>query len=497
MSIVLAISDRSSSLAGDLIPPRIVTPQPWHSKAIETPAVSSQDSLVVLSEIVPATYGLSAVGDTDHDGYQEIMMVVNSIDSLTLRTLEVQGDGIYRQVLSLANYVYPYAAGDFDGDGKSEIVGQLSFSIDILESASTASHPSTPSWSSPPLSNIIGFATVADTDRDGSLEIIHSINPSRLIIYENTGDDAFTQRYFHSGPFQDHGRKVIGDFDRDGLVEVAVSGHNGHLQIFESPADNTWERVYLESTGLEAAYNLSGGIDSNGNGLPELYLAGTYWPEGSDPTRTIWIYEAVDNNTYVRVGTVYYDDGHISSSYGATAVGDFDANGQPELAIIFFRVLMFCHAVSPNQWIPTPRMIDPSPNGIHSALQVGDLNLNGRPEIFWLSSANTLSSSLVLEHPGTSPADATPFGWQPSRLMIAPNPVRSRASLHLDAHAPTARLLTVLDAAGRLVQRQVLPHEATRTFLWTTLPATPGVYFLRLEDTTGRALATGRATILP
>jgi hypothetical protein len=157
---------------------------------------------------------------------------------------------------------------------------------------------------------------------------------------------------------------------------------------------------------------------------------------------------------------------------------------------------MFCHAVSQNQWILTPQMIDPSANGIHTALQVGDLNLNGRPEIFWLSSANTLSSSLVLEHPGTSPADAVPLGWQSLRLEVVPNPARTRASLHLAAQAPTAHRLTVLDAAGRLVQRQILPHETARSFLWTALPSTPGVYFLRLEVTAGSALATGRATIV-
>jgi hypothetical protein len=60
MSFVLALFDSSSSLASDLIPPRIVTRQAWHSKTIETPVVSSQDSLTVLSEIVPAGYGLSA-----------------------------------------------------------------------------------------------------------------------------------------------------------------------------------------------------------------------------------------------------------------------------------------------------------------------------------------------------------------------------------------------------------------------------------------------------
>jgi hypothetical protein len=373
-------------------------------------------------------------------------------------------------------------------------VGQLSFSIDILESASTASHPSTPSWSSPPLSNIIGFATVADTDRDGSLEIIHSINPSRLIIYENTGDNAFTQRYFHIGPSQDQGRKVIADFDRDGLLEIAVGGQNGHLQIFESPANDVWERVFLESSGLSNAYGLAGGVDTNGNGLPELFFGGSDWPEEGVPIREIRIYEAVDNNSYARVATLRYDDGYTGGL--PMEVADFDAAGGPELLVKFFGILLFCRSVSPNEWILTPSMIEPSPHGIHTHLQIGDLNMNGRPEIFWLANTNTFASSLVLEHPGASPADAVPLGWQSRRLEAIPNPVRTRASLHLAAQAPTAHRLTVLDAAGRLVQRQILPHEATRTFLWTTLPSTPGVYFLRLEDDAGRALATGRATIV-
>ena len=461
------------------------------------PRLAWQDSLATLGTIYPASYGLAAFGDTDHDGHEEIFMTVDFIDSTSLVTLEVEDEATYTDVASLQTFFVPYAVGDLDGDGRSEVVGQTSFSIDIFEASDPTTHPAIPSWSSPPLSNIIGRSAIGDTDCDGRMEIIHSINPSRLVIYENKGDDTFEQRYFHQGPFQDQSRKVIADLDGDGVPEIAVSGHQGILQIFESIADDTWVRTYVESTGRVNAYGLAGGLDTDGNGRPELFLVGDRWPPEFNPVRNVCIYEATSNDTYVRVATLVYDDQHIGGLFNAIAVANVDEVGLPEALVRFYRVLIRCRAVAPGQWVLELAALDPSTTGQHTSVYAHDLNLNSRPEIFWLTDANIFLSSLVLEHPGVSPVGAVPhFELDPLRLEVWPNPARDRATIRLLGDRTRATQLTVIDAAGRLVRRHALPHESTRTFSLPFLAPYAGIYFLQLEDAHGRILARGRTTII-
>src|SRR5262249_48064958 len=143
--------------------------------------------------------------------------------------------------------------------------------VQVFESPDASSYPSQLVWSSPYLSNFGGYTAIGDTDRDGRMEIIQSVNgPDRLAIFECAGDNSFTQVYNGAiSGTSDTGEKVIADLDGDGLIEIATCGSPGVLNIFESPADNVWVRSFVASTGMWNAYTIDGGWDTDGNGKPE------------------------------------------------------------------------------------------------------------------------------------------------------------------------------------------------------------------------------------
>jgi hypothetical protein len=191
-----------------------------------------------------------------------------------------------------------------------------------------------------------------------------------------------------------------------------------------------------------------------------------------------------------------FDDQHIAGAENGVAVANVDAIGRPEVVMTFFRHLIVYRAVAPGQWNFNVGAIDPSPNGIHNSIYSYDVNRNGRPELFWVASGNSLySSSLVLEHPGVPP---TGIGgaWtsRPTPPRCSPNPARDRTSI-LFADPSMVKSISLFDVAGHCVARRMpLPNARDLVLPTDGLPA--GIYFLRLESPAGTPFATARLAVV-
>jgi hypothetical protein len=373
--------------------------------------------------------------------------------------------------------------------------------LHLYESPTSSSFPTQLVWQSPALANILGSAICGDTDRDGNLEIIHSVNTgtSKLIIFENKGDNNFQQVYYDVHAPQDDGRKAIADFDGDGLMEIAVCGTYGHLRIYESPSNDVWVHAFDDPTALDSAYGIAGGLDTDGNGLPELFIAGNVWDEATQSTlRKIYIYESPGPDQYQRVRVFTYSDQHTGGLDDALVVTNIDGVGLPELVIKFFREIHIYRAPGPGQWNSTLAAIDPDIGGIRTAIYCLDANDNGLPEVFWLTSANTLtmSPSMIVEHPGVAPSDIAVSGSSGfERLVVTPTPSRSATTIQLGPRSAQAAALAFFDASGRLIGRY--PHNTGRLgFDFTATALRPGIYFIRAQDGSGTTLATGRAVVV-
>jgi len=329
-------------------------------------------------------------------------------------------------------------------DGRSEIIGQVSGFVYVIESSDELSLPSQLVWSSPYLSNILGIPTIGDTDRDGRMEILQSVNgtgsTSSLAIFENSGDNAFTFVFngILSGP-SSAGEKLIADLDGDGRLEIALCGSPGWLHVFESPCNDVWILTSREWTGLYNAYTIDGGRDTDLNGKREIFVMGTLFTDSLAYYSTV-IYESTGDNSFSPQETIILGEG---VGVGSSAMCNVDAVGEEEYLAIDPGVgIRVFHAHVPGTWGLVGTVF--GPGGIVHAF---DLNRNGLPEVIWL-----YFTTRIFEHPGTTTNPTSPPSLQ-ARLDIVPNPCRTQVSLRF-SHREIDMTFIAYDIRGRLVERR-------------------------------------------
>jgi len=441
----------------------------------------------VIAEFEGAKGQTVAIGDTDYDGRNEVIILAVSLPC-NFTIYEDQGGGAYSLEYT-GPCLHPYATGDLDQDGKSELIGQNSGFVQVYESVDASSYPTQLVWSSDYYSNVVGEPAIGDTDGDGRMEILHSVNflggrTSFFLIFENRGDNAFALVLSDTLTNQaTNGRKAIGDFDRDGRVEIAFSGDVGQLYVYESTANDIWRRTWNGATGLFAAYATSVGKDTDGNGRDELFvMGGTPW--------ITKVYEATGDDFFAEVGNISVSDGAIGIPHNATA--NLDASGRQEYVMDTKVGLWIYRGTMPGQWDLVGQVVDPGASQAHAGVYAYDLNGNGRPEVVWRGAPTTL----ILEYrSGVADAEEN-FDSNPPRILVSPNPSRVQAGLRFSTPVEAATGLAVYDVAGRLVERRQLIRDASGQILWPTSHLAAGVYVLRLEASNGRAFAVGRGTVV-
>jgi len=442
----------------------------------------------------------ATIGDTDSDGWMEIVGSDRSSETYFFAPVvaERQPDNSYAVSYPLGsdNGIEVFATGDLDNDHRMEIIGQDGNRVVVYESPSCTSFPSQLVWTSPPLTNVMGYTTVADSDGDSRMEIIHSQNyfggTARLVIFENTSDNEYVQVLDIPTPGNyATGEKVVLDLDEDGKKEIALCGILGYLYIFEAVGDNQWQEVWVDSTGLRNAYAAEGGTDSDVSGRPELFIMGNDFSVFPTTTFPTFVYEALADNEFQRVCSIPvpgYGGGET-----VNALGDLDGDGDQEYIALETRPvwdpppggLWIYAATSPGLWEPVEMLENPG-NSMRRPV-VGDLNDDGRADLLWLG---TPTSRVWSYFP---PSDSGSFS-RSDLLTIRPNPFMRRTWIEWPSTDRPAGALLVYDVAGRLVERHSITGNA---FNWHPIRVATGVYFLMLQDSNGAKVAAARAFFVP
>jgi hypothetical protein len=212
--------------------------------------------------------------DVDHDSRREFVIRAYTGDSdAPIEVYECTADDTF----ALAHVIQPDAGsdyrpadvGDIDEDGLSDLVmlacdpiggGDFECSTRVYESALPETYPTRLAWEV-----VHGIAAshgglIADTDGDGKQEIVIEepncpgpgcSGPPALAMYENDGDDSYTESYYEllpgPPPLVLYSHEVGDDLDGDGLTEILIGGWFGGVSrviAFENTGDTAYEIVW-------------------------------------------------------------------------------------------------------------------------------------------------------------------------------------------------------------------------------------------------------------
>jgi len=226
--------------------------------------------------------GRSATGDFDGDGKADL--VVWSQGAMLLLHAEGNGDFTGRRIPQVPAYVERPFVADVNDDGYADLLWTAGASISILKGPIDDSEPATELPSDRPIDGIV----FADFNGDGTIDILAKTMqfsgveirafPDLWLMYAfrmtpwlNDGNGNFEVRtdFDSLGPFfASSWREVIaGDFDADGRLDLAIYENPGRVAIVKGRGDGTFRTPRLPMPEMSL---LIGNGDLNGDDIDEL-----------------------------------------------------------------------------------------------------------------------------------------------------------------------------------------------------------------------------------
>jgi hypothetical protein len=293
--------------------------------------------------------GLVVCCDSDHDSLPE-MYFFHTI-SACHQIWESQGWNRFSLVFEdtalqlpfvRARTAIPFAAGDIDGDGLTDVVcitveydstNPNIFYRDVItiESQDSFNYPSRLSWYYRYGDNgTIPCPTYypPDLDGDGHMEIFCGTPTMGAAIWENTGDNQNELVWHSSRP--DGYRLAFGDFDRDGRMNFVTSSlsSSGIVSVWDCTGDDQYQVVYQDTVRQPNGADVFMTNDIDGGSLPEFYVAYENVPRGKI---YLYMWEVCQTGSDIYRRMLVDSVGFSGTDWGRISeCGDIDADGIDE-----------------------------------------------------------------------------------------------------------------------------------------------------------------------
>jgi len=289
-----------------------------------------------------------AVGDFNGDGKLDLV-VTNTADG-TISVLLGNGDGTFQNQVTYVTGKGPYsvAVGDFNGDGKLDLVvtntdlavANAPGAVNVLlgNGNGTFQNQVTYATGNNPLS-----VAVSDFNGDGKLDLVVAnydafTSTNTVSVLLGNGDGTFQNQVTYATTAESIS-VAVGDFNGDGKPDLAVA--SGAVNVLLGNGDGTFQNQVTYSTG-DSAYSVVV-ADFDGDGKLDLAVA-----NGDD--NTVSVLRGNGDGTFQN--RVAYFAGLF---VGPMAVGDFNGDGNPDLTTLNFRYSEAAGYVLLNQVTQTAR----------------------------------------------------------------------------------------------------------------------------------------------
>jgi gliding motility-associated-like protein len=327
--------------------------------------------------------------DLDGDGKPDMVSANTSANSISV----VRNTSIVGKISFEKNKDYPTDAGpvgisygDFDGDGKQDIVivNTSAKIISVYRNLSTIGNIALASKIDFDLDNYYTSVAVGDIDKDGKTDLAISGAVNNIVIFRNSssaGNISFeTALEFPVGyGFMD--KINIRDLDGDGIPEI-IRNLNGSFQGYRiailknrsTPGNITMDKPLLLPSG-NGPNDIAIG-DLNQDGLPEIISA----------DNQNYTFSVLKNKS--ASGVISFDEYitfHVGRFPQYIAIGDMDGDNKPDVAVsnnehYGYTVSIFKNISSTNS-IQFAQKIDLTTLGGPEKVAVEDIDGDGKPEI--------------------------------------------------------------------------------------------------------------------
>jgi hypothetical protein len=313
-----------------------------------------------------------AVADFNRDGKMDVAFATPGAAIVCLGN----GDGTFRSPLVISshganqNTIPQIVAADVNGDGSSDLIVAIDTGVSVMLGNGDGTFQAVKKST-----GTVQYFAVADLNNDGHLDIVATNGFSSISVLAGHGDGTFSVLHRYSitspGPFAGI---VATDFNHDGNIDVAIPSG----QIFVG--DGTGALTVGSSFGTSPQSSVVAVADINGDGVPDV-VTSTRVACGMGDFGTTGL--AIGNGDGTFQPVILFDSGGCNST-PKIGIGDFNGDGRQDVAVLggdggsFGPDGLSILINSAGDFFPAAELNETSGTG---GVAVGDFDGDGNPDL--------------------------------------------------------------------------------------------------------------------